>query len=655
MGFNGLSYRPNRLTSPIVFLSITMLGGGAHPPAASSGSVPDRQDVVDYLESHGYTLENPDILNFLGESPARGSTTEGRRGALSFFIAQAAEEEDPLLLPEKYLGLVEFVNHVPHIQYLQLKPLLFAFFFQSVVMMVQTGNQSEALEFFLKETRERDGERPFHSFHDSDLKKLYQLLTASTLQTNSQLNRVTFAVSLTETTYYALVFFLMDKNYSRFLLILEQYVKVTFVPIDHFSGRGDLITGFIFRSTDQSETHTETQMRLLENNPFDLAKKYYGPSLNFEIFDDDGSRMRPLFSLPAVIHDRVMAVASDLKDMAHLSKTSLPSCAYFTFQQMNVAYDINGSGTLLAAATERGYVKLFSTSQHIDLDDDLRFSQIHGQDNHLLVPRKPVLGGNHYATRTLIGPRAYCIRFSPDSKWLLAGSVSKFRIWSCETAAGAFSEVKNPCGIIWCADWSPLGEHFVTGSDDNCAWLWLMTRNQPIRLFLNHQEPITDVKYHPNASTIATCSYDRSVMLWDIRCADDANPCTRIFAESVDIPRVIQFARNGRVIISGDEAGKITTWDIGEGRKIGSVLSAPGAKSAVGVRDLSVSVEGTLLASASTSGEVLIWDMQTLCSPSASAAEPLRKFQPRRAKTHRVAFSNRNLLHALGTSVTPSQ
>ena len=623
------------------------------PAAAAAAGNPVRQDIIDYIESHGYTLKDPESLGFVRETARHATTPEARKAVISFFIRNAAMDEDPLQLPAMYEDLVEFVNQVPHIQYLQLKPLLFAFFFQSVVMMVQSGNQGVALEFFLNETKEREGERPFHSFHDSDLNKLYQVLTASTLQTNSQLNKVTFAVTLTETTYNALVFFLMNRSYVRFLLILDEHVKVNFVPLDHFSARPDLITGFIFRSTDQSETQTETQMRLLENNPFDLAKKHLG--VKFEIFDDDGTRMPRLFPLPPVLHDRVLAVASDLQEMAHLSKTELPSCAYFTFQQMNVAYDINGSGTLVAAASERGYVKLFSTSSDIDLDDDLKFTQIRSQDNHLLVPRQSVGADNHYSTRTLIGPRTYCIRFSPDSKWLLAGSVSRFRIWSCETAAGAFSEVRNPCGIIWCADWSPLGEHFVTGSDDNCAWLWIMSRNQPLRLFLNHQEPITDVKYHPNASTIATCSYDRSVMLWDIRCADNANPCTRIFAESVDIPRVIQFGKNGRVIISGDEAGKITTWDIGEGRKIGSVLSSQDRRADIGVRDLSVSVEGTLLASASTSGEVLLWDMQTLCSTSASAAEPLRTFQPRRAITHRVAFSNRNLLHALGTSVTPSQ
>jgi WD40 repeat protein len=398
---------------------------------------------------------------------------------------------------------------------------------------------------------------------------------------------------------------------------------------------------------------------LLQENPWDLAKRHLGPECTFRFFDDDpASRASPGFQLPAILHDRVLAIASDIQNMVTLSKTNLPSCAYFTFQQENVSYDINGSGTLIAAATERGYIKLFSTAACIDLDDDLKFPVIHSQSNHMLVPRQPIGSANdqHYCTRTLIGPRSYCVRFSPESRLLLSGGVGSIRLWSCETAAGAFAEYQtSPRSIVWCADWSQMSHHFATGSEDSGAWLWCLDRSLPLRFFYGHQEPITDIKFHPNPSTLATCSYDRSVMLWDVRACDAngeavANPCTRTFADSVEVPRVLQFTRNGRVLICGDESGKISPWDIGEGRKIGSVKAHHG-----GINDLTVSAEGTILASAGAHGDVALWDMGTLCSTSASGAEALKRFQPRRAITHRVSFSTRNLLHAIGTSKTPQQ
>jgi WD40 repeat protein len=178
--------------------------------------------------------------------------------------------------------------------------------------------------------------------------------------------------------------------------------------------------------------------------------------------------------------------------------------------------------------------------------------------------------------------------------------------------------------------------------------MWALDRSEPLRMFVNHQEPLTDVKYHPNCTTLATASYDRTVMIWDVRCNENRSPFCKMFADSVEIPRVMQFTRNGRVLIVGDEGGKISPWDIGEGRKIGSVRAHE-----EGVRDMTISVEGTLLASAGVGGDVMLWDMGTLCSASASGAEALRKFQPRKARTHRVVFSSRNLLYAIGTSLTP--
>ena len=106
----------------------------------------------------------------------------------------------------------------------------------------------------------------------------------------------------------------------------------------------------------------------------------------------------------------------------------------------------------------------------------------------------------------------------------------------------------------------------------------------------------------------------------------------------------IQFSRNGRVVVSGDEMGKITTWDISEGRKYGSFQAHKGE-----IRDLAVSIEGTILASAGPNGEVCLWDMATLCSSSANNTEPLKKLTPRNSNTNRLSFSSRNLLHAIGS------
>jgi transcription initiation factor TFIID subunit 5 len=611
-----------------------------------------KNEIVQLIECHGYTIRNPESIPDADVSiSVPGQSYQHQQPPphiLNQFITVAAQAEDVHTMPQMYDELCDFVGQVPTIQHLQLKPLLFAFFFHTVLELVG-ADRPAATEFYRRTLQTRE---PFHSFHDADLKKLKHLLAESSLQ--QKFPQSSFAISLTETTYHALVAFLMDRNFTRFLQILDIRVKVHFVPLDHFS-RPDAIPGFVCPATDQAEVSGLTLIKLLRDNPIDLARRHLGNECTFCIFNDDpNDRAEPGLEsiLPNVLHDRVLALAADIQSMASLSKTNLPSIAFFTFSQECTSWDINGPKTLIAAATDRGYVKLFATLPTIDLDDDIRFSQVRSQSNHLLVPRQPApFGQGTFSMRTLLGPPSFCVRFSPESRLLLSGGMGCVRLWPCETSAGAFCEIAVPSCIVWTADWSPLGYHFVTGCDDNCSWLWAIDRATPLRMFCGHREAVTDVKYHPNALTIATCSCDRSVMLWDIK---EAASCRKMFADSAEVPRVLAFSRNGKVLFSGDDAGRISSWDIGEGTKIGTVVAHQGERRGrCGVRDLAVSEEGTLLASAGENGDVALWDMVTICGTSASGAEPLRRFQPRKAVTDRIAFSNRNLLHAIGTAKNP--
>ncbi|KAK8875492.1 hypothetical protein M9Y10_005658 [Tritrichomonas musculus] len=626
-----------------------------------------KEEIKRYIEEHGYYIVNPESL----ETPYFGQNINSSKyhTLVDISISDVADQENKSddtgkQLPIMYQDLVEFIKQVPHIQQIQLKPLLFAFFYHTVYQLFVKKKDDVAHEFFDKYTKHPEPGMEFHSFHQTDIKKLRTLLNSTTF-TKNNLEKTTFHTSLTETTYQALVAFLMDKSYMQFLNILNRYVKVSFVPLNYFTNRMD-VPNFLYHSTDQSEDPTQTRTALLCNSPIDLACQFLGETSNFEILDDNpATHMANPFDLPKVSHSRVVEVACDIQNMQHLSKNSLPSVGYFTFQNENISYDINYNGSLIAAATPYGYTQLFATSVNTDIDGNLVvFKQ---QDKLDIVPRvrsdqmvkTPIMANKQvyskirneiyhptYYNRTLIGPRTYCCRFSPDSRLIACAGASLIRLWCCEQNSG-FSQISVPTGIVWCVDWSPLGYHFVSGTDDRNSWLWTIDRKSPIRLFVGHQEAITDIKYHPNASTIATASYDRSVMLWDIR-DDKKSPCTKVFAESSSIPMAIQFSRNGKVVISADEMGKITTWDIGEGRKYGSITAHKGE-----IRDLAVSIEGTILASAGPNGEICLWDMATLCSSSANNTEPLKKLTPRNSNTNRISFSSRNLLHAIG-SIKPN-
>lgn len=604
-----------------------------------------QNSLSSYFADHGYFIESDQLEKLIGERGYKdfisGFRIRGKTAnAIDFLISQESRNEDVLEMPRMYEELVDFIQQVPKLQKIQLKPLLFAFFYHTVVCLFDNKKVNEAKQFFEKYHVNEDGSRAFHPVHDTDLKKLGQYLSASSLSKNQEyLSMTRFTTSLTETTYQALVAFLMDRQFTYFLRILNEKVNIRPVNVDHFTSRNDLDSngGFIFHSTDKAEQTVEPLIGLLsdEHNIIEMAKIFSSISkdnkelkpIDFKIFDDTQIHIDCAFSLPNVSKDRVSVVASDLSAVCPLTKTKLPSCAYFTFQEENTAYDINNSGLLIGVAMPKSSVKIFSTNYYVCLKE------------YPIDKNSYKFDGSY--KKTFITPKTYCLRFSPESKLLLCGQLNKIQLWDCESAT-PFSQIKTSSYIIWCADWSPLGYHFATGSDNCIGNLWAIDRSKPLRMFINHQEPITAIKFHPNASTIVTASYDRAVMLWDIR--SNESICTRIFAESLNVPRCVEFTRNGRIVISGDEGGRLSIWDIGEGRKIGNVKDHKGE-----VRDLAVSVEGTILASAGSDGDINLWDMSTLCSTSASNAEPLKRYQPKDTVTDRISFCARNLLHGIGT------
>jgi WD40 repeat protein len=63
---------------------------------------------------------------------------------------------------------------------------------------------------------------------------------------------------------------------------------------------------------------------------------------------------------------------------------------------------------------------------------------------------------------------------------------------------------------------------------------------------------------------------------------------------------------DGRLAMSGDESGRIITWDIQHGRELGSPILQQGAVTA-----LAISPDGATLASGSGSNGITLWDIRT--------------------------------------------
>jgi ribosome assembly protein 4 len=108
----------------------------------------------------------------------------------------------------------------------------------------------------------------------------------------------------------------------------------------------------------------------------------------------------------------------------------------------------------------------------------------------------------------------------------------------------------------------PSSERIITGSDDFTMFLWdpASGSNKPIARMTGHQALVTQVIFSPDARWIASCSFDKSVKLW--------NASTGAFVASfrghVGPVYQISFSADSRFLVSASKDATVKIWSVRE-------------------------------------------------------------------------------------------
>lgn len=102
-------------------------------------------------------------------------------------------------------------------------------------------------------------------------------------------------------------------------------------------------------------------------------------------------------------------------------------------------------------------------------------------------------------------------------------------------------------------------EKLVSGSDDFTLYMWQPeVDSKPINRMTGHQQLINQVCFSPDARTIASCSFDKSVKLWDGK--------TGKFITTLrgHVSRVYQVAwsADSRLLCSSSADSTLKLWDM---------------------------------------------------------------------------------------------
>ena len=265
-----------------------------------------------------------------------------------------------------------------------------------------------------------------------------------------------------------------------------------------------------------------------------------------------------------------------------------------------------------------------------------------GSNNHF----KPILNLPSFA-------------FSPNGTQFCASSRDSLYIWDARTGNIILGPLKGHASDITVAVFSRDGNQLFSGSSDKTVRMWDSRSGTPVGVpFVGHTAKITSIISSPDGAQIVSTSAGNELRLWDVltgTCLGTFNPGSR----RLDM---IAFAKCGQIIFSDGESvrlwdsaratpndcrlissvtlvptcsrlvcalddGTLQIWDATSGTLICDPLRGHADK----ITSIAFSAEGTLIASASGDGKIIMWD--------AVRGQIIRSLEGHTATVTSVAFS----------------